>query len=516
MQLELLPCLSSEFSKLLKNPYNYDIIIRINEKEFKVHSIILYARSNYFKILLSQGRIINEFNIMCLELSEIDPEIFEMIITYIYTGMIDFSNATSEKIFSFLITSSKLNLSEATSFTQSYLVDNEKNWIHENFSKVLNNVFKLENCKKIQNYCIKRVCFEAKSFFSSKDSLNLKKNILNLILDLDNLYIEEIDLWDFLIEWGMNQLHKIHNYNININYYNNNNNISIFINNNNNYDDNDDEENQKSHKFINNINKEIMNQQHKSPKWKIREALKKILDPLIYRIRFREISSDDFYEKIKPYKMMIPMEIYEDIMSYYLIGTSTKVNMPSIPRRGYINSLIINSKHMNILSSWIDKKDLENNDLITKINQYDYKLLFRTTSLNDFNSIRFHEYCDNNGPCIVIIKIKDSNKIIGGYNPIGWCISNSWIHSNDSFIFSFDDYLNLSKSRISRILENSKYSIYDCKDFNLLLNFGNGDLILDGTIGICDKSNYEFCILNNDERCFEAEQLEVFSVQLID
>ncbi|CAB5364759.1 unnamed protein product [Rhizophagus irregularis] len=295
---------------------------------------------------------------MCLELSEIDPEIFEMIITYIYTGMIDFSNATSEKIFSFLITSSKLNLSEATSFTQSYLVDNEKNWIHENFSKVLNNVFKLENY-------------------------------------LDNLYIEEIDLWDFLIEWGMNQLHKIHNYNININYYNNNNNISIFINNNNNYDDNDDEENQKNHKFINNINKEIMNQQHKSPKWKIREALKKILDPLIYRIRFREISSDDFYEKIKPYKMMIPMEIYEDIMSYYLIGTSTK-------------------------------------------------------------------------------------------------------------------------SRISRILENSKYSIYDCKDFNLLLNFGNGDLILDGTIGICDKSNYEFCILNNDERCFEAEQLEVFSVQLID
>ncbi|CAB5206517.1 unnamed protein product [Rhizophagus irregularis] len=183
--------------------------------------------------------------------------------------------------------------------------------------------------------------------------------------NLDNLYIEEIDLWDFLIEWGMNQLHKIHNYNININYYNNNNNISIFINNNNNYDDNDDEENQKNHKFINNINKEIMNQQHKSPKWKIREALKKILDPLIYRIRFREIR------------------------------TSTK-------------------------------------------------------------------------------------------------------------------------SRISRILENSKYSIYDCKDFNLLLNFGNGDLILDGTIGICDKSNYEFCILNNDERCFEAEQLEVFSVQLID
>jgi hypothetical protein len=417
---------------------------------------------------------------------------------YIYTGIIDFSNTTNEKIFSFLITSSKLNLSEATSYTQSYLVDKEKKWIHENFSKVLNNIFKLENCKKIQNYCIKRICFEAKSFFSSKDSLNLKKNILNLILDLDNLYIEEIDLWDFLIEWGMNQLHKIHN----------NNNISIY----------DDDENQKNHKFINNINKEIMNQQHKSPKWKIREALKKILDPLIYRIRFREIGFDDFYEKVKPYKMLIPMEIYDDTMSYYLIGTPTKINMPSIPRRGYINSLIINSKHLNIISSWIDKKDLENNDLISKINQYEYKLLFRAACSDDFNIKRFHKYCDNNGPCIVIVKIKDSNKIIGGYNPIGWFSStnNSWIHSNDSFIFSFEDDLDLSKRRVSRTLENGKYSIYDSKDFNLLLNFGNGDLILDGRIGICDKSNYEFCILNNDERCFEAEELEVFSVKLID
>jgi hypothetical protein len=84
MQLDLLPCLSSEFSKLLYNNIIIIKIFKINEKEFKVHSIILYARSNYFKILLSQGRIINEFNITCLELSElseVDPEVFEMIIT---------------------------------------------------------------------------------------------------------------------------------------------------------------------------------------------------------------------------------------------------------------------------------------------------------------------------------------------------------------------------------------------------------------------------------------------------
>ncbi|RIA85551.1 hypothetical protein C1645_829465, partial [Glomus cerebriforme] len=111
-------------------------------------------------------------------------------------------------------------------------------------------------------------------------------------------------------------------------------------------------------------------------------------------------------------------------------------------------------------------------------------------------------------------KIKNSNKIIGGYNPIGWNTSNSWIHSNDSFIFSFENDSDYFNGKISRILENGKFSIYDCDDFNLLLHFGNGDLILDGKNGICDKSNYEFCILKNDERCFEAEELEIFSVTI--
>ncbi|CAG8580930.1 9988_t:CDS:2 [Funneliformis caledonium] len=70
------------------------------------------------------------------------------------------------------------------------------------------------------------------------------------------------------------------------------------------------------------------------------------------------------------------------------------------------------------------------------------------------------------------------------------------------------------RGKISRILQGGKNSIYDCDDFNLILYFGNGDLILDGVNGICDKSVYEFCLLNDDEKCFEAEELEIFSVNV--
>jgi len=84
MQLEILPKLSSDFLKLFKDSYNYDVIIQVKEKEFKAHSIILYARSNYFKILLSEGRIFNEDNTIYLKMTEIDPKVFEMIIMYVF------------------------------------------------------------------------------------------------------------------------------------------------------------------------------------------------------------------------------------------------------------------------------------------------------------------------------------------------------------------------------------------------------------------------------------------------
>src|SRR3954471_15326640 len=84
MESDLLSSLSFDFSKLLKDSHNYDVIIKVDEKEFKAHSIILYTRSNYFKLLLSRGRIIKENNVACIEMTGIDPDAFEMIIMCVY------------------------------------------------------------------------------------------------------------------------------------------------------------------------------------------------------------------------------------------------------------------------------------------------------------------------------------------------------------------------------------------------------------------------------------------------
>ncbi len=62
----------------------------------------------------------------------------------------------------------------------------------------------------------------------------------------------------------------------------------------------------------------------------------------------------------------------------------------------------------------IDKKNKIYKDLPFKFN-----LIYR--AIQDGFSIRnFHNNCDNKGPTVVVIKIRNSKEIVGGYNPLKW------------------------------------------------------------------------------------------------
>jgi hypothetical protein len=54
------------------------------------------------------------------------------------------------------------------------------------------------------------------------------------------------------------------------------------------------------------------------------EALKEILNQHIPLVRFLEISHADFVNKIRPYKSMIPKQIYEEVEGFYYKNTLPK------------------------------------------------------------------------------------------------------------------------------------------------------------------------------------------------
>jgi hypothetical protein len=67
---------------------------------------------------------------------------------------------------------------------------------------------------------------------------------------------------------------------------------------------------------------------------------------------------------------------------------------------------------------------------------YKFELLLRG-SRDGFTPKKFHELCDGKPKTVTFIKVKGTEEIIGGYNPLIWETSHIWSVTKDSFIFFF-------------------------------------------------------------------------------
>ncbi|PKC06839.1 hypothetical protein RhiirA5_419024, partial [Rhizophagus irregularis] len=88
---------------------------------------------------------------------------------------------------------------------------------------------------------------------------------------------------------------------------------------------------------------------------------------------------------------------------------------------------------------------------------YKFNLLYRAS--RDGNTpAAFHAKCYNEGPTIVIVKISNSEKLVGGYNPFKWDSSNQDKSTKDSYIYLFTDRIDTKSAKVS-YSEGDNYSI---------------------------------------------------------
>ena len=150
------------------------------------------------------------------------------------------------------------------------------------------------------------------------------------ILESDNLESEEIDIWDCIIKWGIGQNEELEK------------DISEW----------------KKEDFI---------------------KLKNIIKDFIPLIRFNQISSDDFADKILPLKKVFDKEVYREIYLYYL---SSKWQPKLLPQKGprpktkVETGKLLTLQTKCLISSWIDYKDglCDKNAL-----PYEFKLIYKGT-----------------------------------------------------------------------------------------------------------------------------------------
>ncbi|GES84979.1 hypothetical protein GLOIN_2v1782543 [Rhizophagus clarus] len=258
---------------------------------------------------------------------------------------------------------------------QKYLIKHDHEFLQQQCSvEILETIYQHESFTELWNFCLKKICEEPEILFNSNRFINLSERLLEFILKQDDLNLDEILIWDGLIKWCLAQ-HL-------------------------------------------DISRDIK-------KWDKDEVtiLKKTIQRFIPLIRFYDISLEDFKLKVFPYKVLLPVNLINDILTFHSIRkdnvSNKELNIIVLsPRKSkcIYDSILIKPQHFAIFSSWIGKK-IDNYN--TRNIPYNFNLLYRS-SRDGKTAKEFHTKCDNKGATIVIAKVINSEQIVGGHNPLFW------------------------------------------------------------------------------------------------
>ncbi|CAG8466228.1 326_t:CDS:1 [Acaulospora colombiana] len=378
-----------------------------------------------------------------------------------------------------LVAADELILGELVEHTQDYLIQHNAKWLQKNIVKVLHTIFRHKTCEKLQNYCLEIISDDPRFLFESEHYLSLESDLLVSLLGRDDLEIDEIEIWDYLIRWGIAQTPSLPR--------------------------DSDVENWTRDHF---------------------GELEETLHQCIPLIRFFHISSDDYFKKVFPYKRILPKSLKQDIYGYFLSRGYQPKSVILPPRILPIESAIINNKHASLIEHWIQAKGDESqhsfnsksNNSYCKRLEFDWKLLYRA-SRDGFSAADFHARCDNRGACVVVIKIRGHAQVIGGYNPVGWySYLTGYISTSDSFVFSMDASRNLENFKLNRVKDPDN-AIY--QDQNRGPTFGYPDLSVSDRCNENARSNYEpkpHYLQNGTTLMpsFYVDDYEIFQVYIIE
>jgi hypothetical protein len=388
------------------------------------------------------------------------------------------SDLETSDILKILVAADELLLQELISYLQNYLIVNKSEWMEQHFELIHRTSFQSNNLSELQQYCLNIIADLPEKLFNSIDFTSIPEKLLVSLIKRDNLQMREVEIWERILQWGLAQ-------------------NPTFIADSDTWTDDD---------------------------FKIMENTLKNCIPLI---RFYSLSSKDFLHKVSPYKKLLNRQLYKDLLNSYMDpGHESSYDNISLPRNIKTANVIIDSKIVNlnivsIISRWIDK--LDNNSKFTYLRElylpYEFKLLLRG-SRDGFTPKKFHKLCDNKNNTVTFIKIKGTEEIVGGYNPLMWNSNDAvdWIQTQYSFIFSFKSRSNFKSAILSNVVNIDKAICYNSHRGpffgDLRISSYSGPYSSPGSdfnVIYCSKKYYEKSIRDIDGK-FSIEDYEVFQI----
>ncbi|GBC03009.1 hypothetical protein RclHR1_04930006 [Rhizophagus clarus] len=448
----------NDFEKLLTTEIGYDVIIYAGEnenmKELHAHSNILCARSQYFYAAFSNEWVEKKDGKFIFNKPNVPPQLFNIILRFIYCGKIDLTNLQISEILNLLISVDELNIHSLISYIQNHLFNSENKFLKQNPIEILETFYQHDSFTDFWDYCLEKFCEEPKILFESDKFTRLKAAVLELFLEKDNLDLEEGLIWDSLLKWGFAQ------------------NPSI---------------------------------SQDPTKWSNEDVtiMKATFHDFIPLIKFYCISSEEFHEKVYPLKELLPKDLVEDLIKFHIAPNKLKC---------IYDSTIIERKQFAIFASWIDKE--EKSHYCVRNIPYYFNLLYRA-SRDSYSPVAFHARCDNKGATLIVAKVTNSERIVGGYNPHQWDSSNTWKSTMDSFIYLFTDKNDIKTAKVS-YSNGNQYSIRNLSEHGPA--FGGGCDLYFNKDGNWHSGNNSYDYYNSYPKIdgiparFKVDDYEVFQV----
>ncbi|UZO04397.1 uncharacterized protein OCT59_024783 [Rhizophagus irregularis] len=198
---KFLPKLSQNFLEILNDDEYYDHInIEVGDnphvKTFHAHMVILSHRSPYLRRKLSTNKKNNDGTLTRIELPNILPEIFVIILRYIYSGKLSLKEIDPTNIIKLLVAANELSLQELVTYIQSFLIENKANWMKQNFDLIYQTSYEIDSFLDLQSYYNDLISNEPDIIFKSPQIT---------VIQNDNLQISEIQVWEHVLKWGVSQ-----------------------------------------------------------------------------------------------------------------------------------------------------------------------------------------------------------------------------------------------------------------------------------------------------------------------
>ncbi|RIB00213.1 hypothetical protein C2G38_2051810, partial [Gigaspora rosea] len=243
--------LSNNYLELLDDKEDFNVTIKIGES------------SNATKTCKDNR------NMKTINLKHTSTEQFDIIIKYIYGGVISLENQDASFIFDLLIMANEFLLEELTTFLEKHLIEEKSHWLRLHFTQIYQKSFQNNQFQNLQKWCNDfLVKYPTKIFeiFDSEYFTSLQENALLSLIKRDDLQMEEIKVWNYVIKWGVAQNPDLPS---------------------------SGPENWTSENFL---------------------ALKIKLQNCLPHIRYFQIPIDDIVDNIEPYQTILERNLWKDIM----------------------------------------------------------------------------------------------------------------------------------------------------------------------------------------------------------